>query len=418
MRILLLIIQFPPDVNTTGSLMHQLCEGLQAAGHQVSVITTFPHYEKFEVWQQYRGKLAERESQNGLDVLRLWVFANGRKQRMFYRLLSYLSFNALAMFALFFARQNFDVILCPNGSFFTGLTAFLGGGLRRTPYIYNVQDLYPETFVRAGQLRNKLAISILEKMERFMYDRAAHVTVITPVFRQNLLAKQLAARKITVIPNFVDVGFIQPLAKDNDFGRRHELVNRFVVMHAGNLGYVYDLETLLETAARVAHLPDILFLIVGDGVAKVPLLAKAEALKLGNVLFLPFQPRESLPWMRAAADVQVSLYQSGAANFSMPSKIYEIMASGRPLLASADRDSDVWNLVNGGGCGICVEPESVEQLTEALLSLYHDPQRRAQMAERGRQQAERTYSRSVVVGQYESLLRQVADSQSVDGVAP
>lgn len=408
MRILLLIIQFPPDVNSTGLLMEQVCEGLMAYGHEVSVITAFPHYEKFRVWDEYRGKLAERSRYRGLDVLRLYVYASGTKQRMFHRLLSYLSFNALATMAALLSRRPYDVILCPNGSFFTGISAWISGGLRGIPFVYNVQDLYPEAPVKAGQLRNRQAIAILEKLERLMYRLAAHVTVVAPCFRDNLLAKGVPAEKISVIPNFVDTDFIRPLPRVNDFGQRHSLTDKFVITHAGNLGYVHDLDIMLDAAALLASQKDILFLIVGNGVAKPDLERKAEALNLENVRFLPFQPYDRLPWLRASSDVQVSLYKHGSANYSMPSKVYEIMASRRPLLASADVNSDVWNLVETTRCGICVEPEDAEQLAEALLTLYRDPSLRDTMAQRGRQHAEQSYSKQVVISRYHELLEQVA----------
>src|SRR6266487_1665345 len=127
MQILLLIIQFPPDVNSTGILMAKLCAGLQARGHQISVLTSFPHYEKFRVWSEYRGKVAQRAYENRMDVLRLCVYASGAKQRMSHRLLSYLSFCAMATIAGIVSRRSHDVILCTNGSFFSGVAAFLIG---------------------------------------------------------------------------------------------------------------------------------------------------------------------------------------------------------------------------------------------------------------------------------------------------
>src|SRR5690242_6961632 len=127
MRTLLLILQFPPDVNSTGILMNDIARGLTGRGHDVSVLTTFPHYEKFRVWESERGKLRERKHQDGLDVERLYVFANGKKNQMLYRLASYLSFNALASIRNLLTREHYDVILCTNGGFFTGVSAYLGG---------------------------------------------------------------------------------------------------------------------------------------------------------------------------------------------------------------------------------------------------------------------------------------------------
>ena len=140
--------------------MGQLCEGLAARGHEVSVLTTFPHYERFRVWDQYRGKLFESDLQKGVDIKRTWVYApNGSKQNMLNRLLSYLSFNALATIAGSASRRDYDVILCSNGSFFSGLAATIIGRFKGAPFIYNVQDLYPETRSRPARSRTNSSLA-------------------------------------------------------------------------------------------------------------------------------------------------------------------------------------------------------------------------------------------------------------------
>jgi colanic acid biosynthesis glycosyl transferase WcaI len=411
MRILLPIIQFPPDVNPTGVLMAQLCEGLTACGHEVSVITAFPHYENFRIWQEYRGKLVQRGRHENIDVVRLYVYAPGKKS-MVNRLLSYVSYNTFATLAGAISRHRWDIILCPNGSFFNGLSAWFLGQLKSAPFIYNVQDVYPDVPIRAGQLHNPYAIAALRSMEQFMYKKAAHITVITPAMRANLLSKGVPASKITVIPNFVDTDFIRPLPKDNDFARAHGLYDKFVVTYAGSLGYVYDLETLLDAAARLSSQKDMLFLVVGHGVAKSDLEKKARELKLDNVRFMPFQPRESLPWLRASSDVQVSLYKNGAANDSFSSKIYEIMASGRPLLTSSEEGSGVARLVKTAECGLCVRPRNSEQLADAILRLYRDSSLREEMGRHGRQYVEENYSKRAAVTSYNDLLQSVGGKEA------
>jgi colanic acid biosynthesis glycosyl transferase WcaI len=408
MRILLPIIQFPPDVNSTGVLMAQLCEGLTACGHEVSVITAFPHYENFRIWDEYKGKLVERSKYKHIDVTRLYIYAPGKKS-MANRLLSYLTFNALATITGGFSRSQWDFILCTNGSFFTGLTAWVLGKAKGAPFIYNVQDLYPDVPIRAGQLHNPLAISALKRIERFMYRKAAHITVISPLMRDSLISRGVSAEKISVIPNFVDTDFIRPLPKANSFGQQQGLNDKFVITHAGNMGYVYDLDTMLDAAHLLSSQKDILFLIVGNGVAKPALEKKARELKLKNVRFMPFQPHEALPWLRASSDVQVSLYKNEAANDSFPSKVYEIMASGRPLLASPDGDSALAKVVKTAGCGLCVNPENAGHLADAILQLYRDPSQREMMGKRGREYAEAHYSKHAAVTRYDELLRKVAD---------
>jgi colanic acid biosynthesis glycosyl transferase WcaI len=278
---------------------------------------------------------------------------------------------------------------------------------RGIPFVYNVQDLYPETPIRTGKVRHPVAIWALRGLEHFMYQRSAQLSVITPSFREHAVGIGIAADRISVVPNFVDTSFIRPLPRQNSFSERNDLSDKFVVTHAGNVGYVYDLDTMLDAATILSAYEDIVFLIVGDGVSKAPLELKAREMGLRNVRFLPFQPHADLPWLRATSDVQVSLYRHGSSRHSMPSKVYEIMASGRPLLVSADVRSDVWNLVEETGCGLCVEPENAEKLAVAVLRLYQDRDLCTRMGVLGRQEVERRYSREVVAGCYNELLQGV-----------
>ncbi len=404
MRILLIAIQFPPDVNSTGNLMAQLAGSWIARGHQVSVITSLPHYQDFRIEARFRGKLFQRDKLPGIDILRLWVYAPGKKS-MLNRLVNYLFFAVGAAVSGILWRTSSDVILCTNGSFFSGVAAWLIGAVKRIPFIYNVQDLYPEVPVAAGQLRHPWAIEILRRIESLMYRKAARVTVIAAAMRDNLLGKRVPAAHIELIPNFVNGDFICPQPRSNDFSRAHGLENKFVVMHAGNLGYVYDVESLLEAAKLLENELEMAFVIVGDGVAKPGLEQRARSLGLSNVIFLPFQPHDQLPWLRASADVQVSLYKLGAARHSMPSKIYEIMASGRPLLASAEPDSAVRRLVDESACGLCVEPENPRQLAGAILTLYQDAALRQHLGANGRRHAVETYSQDRVALMYEQLMQ-------------
>jgi colanic acid biosynthesis glycosyl transferase WcaI len=212
---------------------------------------------------------------------------------------------------------------------------------------------------------------------------------------------------VSTIPNFVDTEFIRPLDKANQFSRDYGLTHKFVVTHAGNVGYVYDLETLVDAAMLLRSQSGVQFLIVGDGVVRRSLEAKVRALELANVSFLPYQPRETLPYLRAASDVQVALYKKGASRYSMPSKVYEIMASGRPVLASADIHSDLWNLVANTQCGICLEPQEPNKLASAVMTLYKDPNLRSRMGARGRHEVDRRYSVRAVVDQYDELIRSI-----------
>lgn len=407
LRLLIIVNHYPPDVNPSGKLMQQLAKGLRALGHTVDVLTTFPHYQGFRIEPAFRGRLFAQEEGEGGTITRVWTFASGNKQRMLHRLANYLSFNALATIHGWFRQREYDVVLANSGSFFTGVTAWLLGLLRRTPFIYLVQDIYPDVPVRAGQLRSAAAIAGLSRIERFMYDKAAHITVISNEQRATLEAKGVAAHKLTLIPNFVDPAFIRPLPKDNELGRRLGLTDHFVVAHAGNLGYAYDFDSLLKVARRLVQHQDMTFLIVGDGVRRAELADTIQREAMPNVRMLPYQPEAELPWLRASVDVHVSLYNKGSISSSLPSKIYEIMASGRPAVVSAERGSDLYQLLTSTGCGICIEPEDADQLYSAILALYQDRAQAELLGRRGREAAVRSYSAEAAVNAYAALIDKV-----------
>lgn len=407
-RVLLLVNHFPPDANPSGRLMSQLAASLRERNFSVDVLTTFPHYEGFKIERTQRGKLIERQQVGDDVVTRVWAFASGQKQKMTHRLANYLSFNALATVFGALSGRRYDVILANSGSFFTGVTAVILKAIEGAPFVYNVQDIYPDVPVRAGQLTNARAIRALERIETFMYARAARVTVISREQRTTLIGKGVPAEKVAVIPNFVDTDFIRPLPKLNDFTRANRLTDKFVVAHAGNLGFAYDFDSLLACAAQLIARTDIVFLIIGEGVKKAEIETRVANEKLSNILMLPFQPEEKLPEVRASVDVQLSLYKAGSAQTSLPSKIYEIMASGRPAIVSAEAGTELRQLIEETHSGLCIDPESTDQLCRAILELYGDSLLRASLGKNGRAAAERDYSRAVAADRYAALLSSVS----------
>lgn len=408
MRLLFINNHYPPDANPTGNLVAQVAEGLVERGHAVTVVTAVPHYARFETEPEWRGRFSYRTNEKGVDIIRVYVHARGGKEKRTRRILNYLTFNLFALWASLTAKGPYDAVFAPNGSFFVGLTAWLAASRFGAPWIYNVQDLYPDVPIRMGMVRGRGTITLLRRLERFMYDRASRITVIAPSFKTNIERKGVPSGRVVVVPNFVDTRFIRPLARINAFSTEHGLDGRFAVGYAGNLGYASELETLLKAAKAVEGLSEMRFVIVGEGISKPGLVAEAGRLGLRNILFLPFQPRERLPEMRAAMDVHLSLYKRGASSDSLPSKTYEIMASGRPIVLAADPGSDVWNLVQSAGCGICLEPGDAKGLAEALLSLEKDATMRTEMGRRGRLEADGSFSKNTAIDSYERLFQDVS----------
>lgn len=403
MRILFLSTYFQPDIASTGVLMTQLAEELVQLGHQITVITTMPHYDINRIWDEYRGKLIRHDRHGRIDVYRLYVYVPKHKRGFMGRLFNYTTFNVLSAVTGMLVGRH-DIIFVPSPPLTNGLSADLIARFWRIPFIYNVQDIWPDAVIRAGVMRNPRVIAFSHRLEQYVYRRATILVAISEGLRHNLMAKGVPPDKIHVIPNFVDPDFVRPLPRHNRFSSAHGLDDRFVVLFAGNVGHSQGLETVLEAAERLVNHQDVLFLIVGNGVAKAGLETYARQLGLRNVRFLPFQPHEALPEMYASADVCLVPLRKGFTQESVPCKVFTIMASGRPMIASVDEGSDTWKLVEQAQCGLCIPPEDPHALAEAIRTLYSDPALRDRMGHNGRKHVTQHYTRQVVGRQYHELL--------------
>jgi len=408
MYILVLTTYFKPDITANGILLTQLAKQWHKMGHEVTVVTSMPHYSTNRIWDEYRGKLWTRENMDGLDVHRVYLYVPQSKTSLLGRLFNYASFNLLST-AVAITRKKPDVIFVPSPPLTNGISGWLISKRFQSPFIYNVQDIYPDIAIRLGVLKNPRLISLFQRMERFVYRKAKVVSVISEGFRRNLLAKGVPDEKIAVIPNFVDTEFIKPFPRRNDFSRSQNLDDRFVVLFAGNVGLSQDLGTVLAAAEQLVSHPDILFLIVGNGTAKPALEQQVKQKELTNVRFLPFQPHEVVYEMYASADVALAPLKIGITQESVPSKVFSIMAAARPLVASVDEGSDTWDLVHEANCGICVEPENPQALTDAILQLYDDRSLAAEMGSQGRLYVEKHFTKEYVAEQYSQLFRRLIE---------
>lgn len=403
MRILLLTLYFAPDVAANAVIMTELAEQIVKSGHDVTVVTSFPHYASNAIAPEYQGRLFERDQYKGINVIRTYLYTLPNKQKMMPRLLNYLSFNALSTLASLF-EGPYDIILAPSPPLTIGFTAWAVSRLKRIPYIYNVQDIYPDIAIRLGVLTNPQLIRFFTSLESFVYRKAAAITVLSQGFQANLLAKGVPQDKVRIIPNFVETDFVRPLPKDNSFARQHDLQDKFVVMYAGNVGMSQGLDVMLEAATHLEALSDILLLIVGNGAAKAGLEQQAAQMGLGNVSFLPFQSRSVLPEMYATADVSLVCLRRNIGSESVPSKAYTIMSSGRPLLAAVSEEAETKTLIEQAECGLWVEPEEPRALADAIRLLYHDSALRSRLGKNGRAEVQANYTPKRVAKQYVQLL--------------
>lgn len=412
MKILVVSLYYEPDrCQSNGPIIRAMCDDWAEAGHEVTVLASFPHYNCDEVWPEYRGRLFQRDRVGRVNVIRSYIFVP-HKRSGWQRILNYLSFNISSTLAGLFAGKQ-DVIFVMSPPLTIGLTAYVLGLLKRIPYCYNLQDIWPEVAVKLGMLRGRRLIAFFEAMEKFIYHHSRRIFAISDEFKSNLIAKGVAADKIEVIPNFTDTEFIKPMEKANSFSMANGLADKFTVLYAGNVGLSQGLEVILDAAEQLKDRSEIVFAIVGEGGCREDLIADAARRGLQNVKLLPFQPESDVPMVYAAADVALIPLRRGITENSVPCKTYSIMAAAKPYIAGVDKGSTVWKLTDQVGCGVCVEPENGRALAEAVLRLQSDAEARNRMGVKGRQFVERNFAREAITDRYRVALENLIEQRSL-----
>lgn len=411
MRILIYSYNYHPEPIGIAPLMTELAEGLVRRGHEVRVVTGMPNYPQRQVYEGYRDKFFCTEERNGVQIQRSFVWIRP-KPGLLTRMLLDASFVVTSLVQAFRGWRP-DVILLTVPPLPVSVSAAFLGYIYSCPVVLNLQDILPEAAIHVGLLKNKAAIRVFEALEKFAYHTAHTISVITDGFTENLVGKGIATSKIRCIPNWVDVNFIQPLpSESNSFRRAYGLEDKFVVMYSGNIALTQGLETVIRAAARLRYLPDIVFVIVGEQKALAGLQKVCAEYGVDNVLLLPFQPREQLPEMLAAADAGLVIQKSNVVAFNMPSKIQVLLASGRPIVASVPLTGTAAKAVQQSGGGVVVSPEQPELLADAIVNLYSDPDQVAELGQQGRRYAMQHYSFEKALSRYEKLFYDVTNSSS------
>ncbi|MBX9255353.1 glycosyltransferase family 4 protein [Desmonostoc muscorum CCALA 125] len=418
MHILIYSYNYYPEPIGIAPLMTELAEGLVKRGHEVRVITAMPNYPERQIYDEYRGKWYVTEQKNGVTIQRSYVRIKS-KPNIVDRLLLELSF-VFTSLPQAFKGERPDAIILTVPPLLGILPATLLSCLYNCPLVLNVQDILPEAAVRIGLLKNKWMIRILAALEKFAYRTAHTISVIADGFTENLVNKGVPVNKIVCIPNWVNINFIRPLPKkNNSWISRHQLDGKFVVLYSGNIALTQGLETVIQGAACLRQIKDIVFVIVGESRALQRLQEYCLLNGADNVLLLPLQPREELPEMLAASDVGLIVQKHNVISFNMPSKIPLLLASGRPIVGSVPASGTAARAIALSGGGIIVEPESPHALADAVKDLYTNPTLAAKLGHTGRQFAEANYSLEQALDRYEWLLSQiVTNQQSIGGILP
>jgi colanic acid biosynthesis glycosyl transferase WcaI len=407
MRILVMAGNYAPEKTASAPLTSDFCCYLTAAGHSVSVVTTFPHYPQWKVWLEYRGHFYTKEMIDGVSVYRIWNYIPKRPTPL-KRVLYYGSFGIQALLPAL-ASGRPDVIVCVTPPLELSISASFLKLLWRVPVVLWIKDLVPDIAIQLGMLKNPLLISLARRLENFAYAHATKLFVLGHSFAENICGKGVRAEKLAVVSDWVNTDVIRPDIPGAEFREKYEVdAAAFVVLHAGNIGDKQRLELLVRCAKLLHERKDIQFLIVGDGARKAAVVAEATSRGVSNVKFLPLQPQEQLAEMLAAADVLILHQHADVTDSVIPSKLLTYMAAGRPIIVTAAPESAAGIAVSRSGCGIAVEPENPTALAQAILRLLTDQEFRAHCGASGRAFVSANFSRSTVLSQLESLLHESA----------
>ena len=407
MKILFMAQCYAPEDVSAAVLITELATDLAKRGHHVTIVTGAPNYPQGRIFKGYHNSFFAVETLDDVRVIRTWSYISPSKN-LWSRLLHYGTYSATAFYGGLFSGRP-DVIVSYSPPLPLGLSAWLLSRIFRVPWVLQLEDLYPDAAVAAGVMTNKRVINFFVRMEKFLYRNSERISVISKNFRQVLINKGVQNSKIETIPVWADPDEVRPMEKQNAFRRKHGLSDKFVVMYAGNIGVTSCLEDMLHAAKILREQKDIQFVIVGEGIRKKELEAEMQTKQLTNILFLPFQPRETFPEMLAAADLSIVTLNANAAFSSLPSKIFNVMASARPILAVTPPGSEIMQIVDEAGCGWNVPPQSPETLAVTILKLTTCEFELIQMGQNGRVCLEKNYSRNQCVDAYEKMLVALCD---------
>lgn len=401
MRVLVLSQHYWPEIAATAQLLSDLCEDLATNGHDVTVVCGQPSYRSSAV-------LPVSEQRNGVWIRRVWSYTPAERT-IPKRLAHYASYFASSLtVALTDIRPDVCVVIS-TPPLLLGVSGMLTRFLRKVPFVYLVQDLYPDVAIHLGMLSaDGVPSRVIESVAEQLYRHASALVTLSPGMARQLAAKGAPAGDIHVIPNWADTDAHKPVARDNAFAREHGLAEGFVVQYSGNLGMSQGLEHIVFAAETLRDLP-VTFALVGDGNARASLVKEAASRKLHNVRFLPPQPRDRLPELLGSCDVGLVTMKRGVADDLVPCKLYGIMAAARPVLASVEATSEVARTVLKHDCGWVVVPESPKDLAASVRSAFSaTASERARLGNAGRTACEANYSRQLLTARYERLLSEAA----------
>ena len=394
-RLLVVNQYYWPGVEATAHLLTELCEALTDE-YEIRVLTGALHGH---------GALPRREVRNGVEIVRVPSTAFERA-RLGLRALNYATYIGSSLLHGLTGPRP-DLVLTMTDPPMVGDVGLAIAKRFGSPLLVISEDVFPEIATQLGRLDNRLLVAMLRQMIALYLRRADRVVAIGDTMRQRLEEKGAPADRIRVIPNWVDTDAISPQPLDNPWSRQKRLTENFVVMHSGNIGHAQNLETLVRATTFLRDLDDVRVVLIGGGARYTHLIRLAERLGAKGMRSLPYQSRDVLSQSLSSAHLHFVGLAEGLAGFVVPSRLYGIMAAGRPVVVAADAESETAQVVERVGCGIVIPPSRPELLAEVIRDAYEGRYDLDEMGARGRAYVTEDADTRVAVGRYRELLREM-----------
>jgi len=404
-KLLVLGINYNPELTGIAVYNAEMCEYLVSKGHEVHILTGFPYYpfgsRFFEWYEKYKGfRFFVNEKINGVDVMRVNLY-RPKKVNTIKRIFHEASFVALSLIRLICSAKKYSMILCISPPLLSGIVAYIISNVKKVPYIFHIQDMQPDAAVELGMLKNRMLIKFLYFIEKFIYKNAAYVLTISEGMRKKIIDKGFNPDNVGIFYNWADMETYKETGEENLFKEKYGLADKFVVLHVGNMGEKQDMKVIMDTAKMMKDDPSVRFLLGGRGSKRVFVERYISEYSLGNVVLLDVQPKSLIGAMFHCADAALITQTAKVKNIVMPSKIFGPASAGKPLIIAATENCEISRITRKYKFGMVISPEKPEELRENIYKLKKNKEVAERLGENGRSFMINERSKEKIINEFE-----------------
>lgn len=402
-KLLIYAHYFYPDVASTGQILTELSEGMSDT-FDITVICVVPSYSG-TVEEKYKTKRIYEENYKGMKVIRVRVpeFQKSNKISRIKNLLAYFLNSLVATFKI--EKQDY-IFTISQPPILGGVLGVLGKWIKGGKLIYNIQDFNPEQTMAVGYAKNQILLNTVMAVDKFSCKRANKVIVVGRDMQETLRNRfnNKKVPKNVFINNWINEKEIYPLEPNHPkitaFKEKYNLQDKFIIMYSGNIGLYYDLENIIKVIGEFKNREDVVFAFVGDGTVKDKVEAYVNENNLSNVTFIPYQDKADLIYSLNAADIHWVVNAKGIKGVSVPSKLYGVMATGKPVLGVLDEGSEARLIVEECNCGVCIEPGNYKEISNKINYILNNKEEIKSLGINGREYLETNLTKEVSINKY------------------